>query len=156
MRNTAMSYKAGLVLIALSVLFACSQKKNPADSLLDYHFESSQTGCKQVVGKIVEVSGSASIIFSSFNDAIRIVHANAHYNCCAEIETNVSRTVNGFDVFEIDQGDSCDCMCYVDITTLICNLSAGTYLIRVFDTSRSLVGHGYLEVRPGDPGGPSW
>lgn len=155
MRKTTTRYKAALILILLCIFSACKQESNPTSSSLGFYAESFHTGCKEGFGGRVQGSGGGSVVLSSFNNTIRVLHTNAYYNCCSDIKTDVVKTRLGFDVFEIDQGDSCDCMCYVDITTLICNLSAGTYLIRVFDTSRSLVGHGYLEVQPGDPGGPS-
>ncbi len=149
-----MRTKGCLILIALSILFACEREKSPTSSLLGFYFESSHTGCKESFGKTVQSSGGGSVVISSFNDTIRVLHANAYYNCCSDIKTDVVKTRLGFDVFEIDQGDSCDCMCYLDVTTFICHLSAGTYLIRLLDIRGSLVDRGYVIIRPDDSESP--
>jgi hypothetical protein len=149
-----MNYKTGLILIVLCLLFACERAKSPTNSPLGFFFESSYTGCKESFGKTVQTSGGGSVILSSFNDTIRVVHANALYNCCAEIKTDVVKTRLGFDVFEIDEGDTCDCMCRIDVTTFICRVPVGTYLIKIRDTKGNLVDRGYVIVRRDDSGGP--
>ncbi len=149
-----MYYKAGLILIALSILFACEREKSPTNSPLGFYFESFHTGCKESFGKTVQTSGGGSVVFSSFNNTIRIVHANALYNCCAEIETDVVKVRLGFDVFEIDRGDTCECTCRMDVTTFICRVPVGTYLVRLFDTGGNLVDWGYVIIRPDDSEGP--
>lgn len=154
MRKTTTKYKAALILILLCIFSACKEESNPTSSSLGFFFESSHTGCKEGFGGRVQGSGGGSVVLSSFNDTIRVLHANAYYNCCSDIKTDVVKTRLGFDVFEIDHGDSCDCMCYLDVTTFICHLSAGTYLIRLLDIRGSLVDRGYVIIRPDDSESP--
>ncbi|MGB2804583.1 MAG: hypothetical protein WBD64_06790 [Candidatus Zixiibacteriota bacterium] len=157
MRKTTTRYKAALILILLCIFSACKQESNPTSSSLGFYAESFHTGCKEDFGGKVQGSGGGSVVLSSFNDTIRVLHANAYYNCCSDIKTDVIKTRLGFDVFEIDHGDSCDCMCYIDITTFICHVPIGTYLIRLLDTGGRLVDRGYVIIRPDDsedPGEP--
>lgn len=149
-----MRTKGCLILILLSILFACEREKSPTNSSLGFFFESSYTGCKESFGKTVQTSGGGSFVLSSFNDTIRVLHANALYNCCAEIKTDVVKARLGFDVFEVDRGDTCECTCRMDVTTFICRVPVGTYLVRLFDTGGNLVDRGYVIIRPDDSEGP--
>ena len=76
-------------------------------------------------------SEKGKVVLSSFNVTIRIVHIGAHYNCCAEIQTDVVKARLGLNPFEIDQGHTCERMRYSDLTTLVCDPSDSTFLIRV-------------------------
>lgn len=154
MRNVSLKYWAGLILIALLAICGCKEGKSPTGSITpSFFFESFQSGCKEGLGKLAKASGNGSIILSSFNDTIRVLHANAYYNCCAEIKTVVVETEKGFDLFEKDEGEDCRCMCYLDVTTFIYGVSVGTYYIKVFDISGNLVDCGYVVVRPKEPSG---
>jgi hypothetical protein len=149
-----MRYKACLIVIVLSVLFACEKEKSPTISSLGFYSESFNTGCKEGFGGRVLGSGGGSVVLSSFNDTIRVLHANAYYNCCSDIQTNVVKTRLGYDVFEVDHGDTCRCMCHIDITTFICHVPVGTYLIRLLNTGGGLIDRGYVIVRRDESGGP--
>lgn len=143
-----------LVLLALSFLLACEKEKSPTSSIPGFYSESANTGCKDGFGRRAPGSAGGSVLLSSFNDTIRIFHANAYYNCCSDMQTDVAKTRLGYDVFEVDRGDSCDCWCYMDITTLICHVPMGTHLIRLLDINGGLVERGYVVVKPDDSGGP--
>jgi hypothetical protein len=149
-----MRYRVCLILLALSFLFACEKEKSPTNSVLGFYSESSNTGCKDGFGGRASGPAGGSVVISSFNDTIRVLHANAYYNCCSDIQTDVVKTRLGYDVLEVDRGDTCDCMCYVDIVTLVCHVPMGTHLIRLLDTNGGLVERGYVVVKPDDSGGP--
>jgi len=119
-----MKYKACLIPIVLSILFARKQEKNPTGSPLGYQFESCPTGRKQGFGKAIQSTGNGWIILGSFNDTIRVVHANARYNCLGEIKRNVVETGCEFELFEKDERDTCMCMCYSEVLAFIYNLFA--------------------------------
>lgn len=150
-----MKYRVGLILLVLLAFVACKKdQKIPTNSSSIFYFESFDSGCTDGFGKIVKTSGTGTVVFSSFNDTIHVLHANAQYNCCAEIQTEVKKTYYGFDLFQKEVGDPCRCMCRHDITVFICNVSDGTYLVKVFDTDGNLIDQGYVVVRPTDPSGP--
>ena len=153
MRKTTTEYKAALILILLCIFSACKEESNPTGSSLGFFFESSNTGCKDGFGGRIQGS-EGSVVLSSFNDTIRVLHANAYYNCCSDIKTDVVKTRLGYDILEVDHGDSCDCMCYVDITTFICHVPIGTYLIKLLDTSGGLIDRGYVIILLDESGGP--
>ncbi len=150
-----MKYTVGLILLVFLAFVACKKdQKIPTSSSSIFYFESFDSGCTDGFGKIVKTSGTGTVVFSSFNDTIRVLHGNAQYNCCAEIQTEVKKTYYGFDLFQKDVGDACRCMCRHDITVFISNVSAGTYLVKVFDIDGNLIDQGYVVVRPTDPSGP--
>lgn len=150
-----MKYRVGLILLVFLAFVACKKdQKIPTSSSSIFSFESFDSGCTDGFGKIVRTSGTGTVVFSSFNDTIRVLHANAQYNCCVEIQAEVKKTYYGFDLFQKYVGDTCRCMCRHDITVFICNVSAGTYLVKLFDISGNLIDQGYVVVRPTDPSGP--
>jgi hypothetical protein len=149
-----MRHKVGLILLVLLAFAACKEVKDPTSSPPIFYSESFDSGCKEVFGKMAKVQGGGTLIFSSFNDTIRVLHGNAQYNCCAEIETEVKKTHYGFDLFQKDVGDTCRCVCYHDITVFICNVTPGTYLVKVFDTKGNLINQGYVVVHHTEPHGP--
>ncbi len=142
-----MKYKVGLILFLFLGLVACQKDKNPANSSLTFCFESSHSGCKQT-------SGTERVTISSSTDTILVVHSNAHYNSCAKIKVEVVKSKYGFDLFEKDEGTTCEGRCDSDVTTIIYNLSAGDYLVRVFDITGSSVGQGNVAIEDTDDGGP--
>ena len=143
-----MKYKTVAILLLSLFILVCSKTKNPVKNSPSLKFESSQSECKNLNGKIGWSAKSGTVIFSSHGDTILIVHQDAFYNCCSKIKVNVKGTANGFDLWEYDAGDSCRCMCYFDITTIISDLSQGTYFIRVFDIDSNLVGSGLVDIPP--------
>jgi hypothetical protein len=155
--NVAARSIAVLILLSLLILLACKEDQiissNPVDQ---WFFESFDSGCKEEgSGKTYKISGSGTVVFSSFNDTIWVCHYNAYYSRLAEIETQVKEARYGFDLFQTDVSDTTSVyMCYHDLTVFICNVSAGTYLIKLFDTKGNLVDRKYVVVRPGDPQGP--
>ena len=76
MRKTTTEYKAALILILLCIFSACKEESNPTGSSLGFFFESSNTGCKDGFGGRIQGS-EGSVVLSSFNDTIRVLHANA-------------------------------------------------------------------------------
>jgi hypothetical protein len=78
-----------------------------------------------------------------------VIHQDAFYNCCSEIEVDVVQTAGGFDLFERDtSGEACFCMCDFDITTIISGVSEGSYLVRLFDIYDNLVDSAVVAVSP--------
>jgi hypothetical protein len=150
-----MKYRVGLILLVFLAFVACKKdQKIPTSSSSIFYFESFDSGCKDGFGKIVKMSGNGTVVFSSFNDTIRVLHANAKYNCCSEIQTEVKKTNYGFDLFQKEVGETCRCMCYHDLTVFICNVSVGTYLVKVFDIKGNLIDQGYVVIRPSESHGP--
>jgi parallel beta-helix repeat protein len=60
-------------------------------------------------------------------------HVNAIFNCCPEIETQVTITENTITIQEIEIEGLCDCMCTYDLDYQISNLPAGQYTINVIE-----------------------
>jgi hypothetical protein len=148
---------AVLVLLFLLILVACKKDQIMNSSFDDqWFFESFDSGCKEEgAGKINKLAGSGTVVFSSFNDTIWVCHYNAYYSRLAHIETDVKQARYGFDLFQTDVSDTTSIYkCYHDLTVFICNVSAGTYLLKVLDTDSNLVDQGYVVVRPRDPHGP--
>lgn len=151
-----MKYKVGLILFLFLGLVACREKKYPTNSYSTFSFNSIHTDCKDDddFGKITQAAGKGKINVYSFNDTIRVDHLNAYYDICAHIKVDVEKTKYGFDLFEKDEGDTCMSKCYSDVKCFIYNLSAGTYLIKVYDTSGNSIDQGYAIVRPNEDEGP--
>lgn len=135
-------YKAVAILVLSLFVLVCSKTKNPVKNPPGFQFESSQSGCNRWLPT------TETVIFSSHGDTVLVIHKDAFYNCCSKIKVNVIETPNGFDLLEYDVGDTCRCMCYFDITTIISGLSPGTYLIRVFDIDSNLVDSGVVDIPP--------
>jgi len=154
--KTMMKYKVGLILFLFLVLVACKEKDYSTNSRPTFCFDSFHSDCKDEdgFGKIIHTAGKGKIIVSSFNDTIRVAHLNAYYDICAQIKMDVEETKYGFDLFEKDEGDTCRSKCYSDVICFIYNLSAGTYLIKVFDTTGNSIDQGYVIVRPKEDEGP--
>jgi hypothetical protein len=144
----------GLIFFLAVLLIACGKEKKPTNSSPPFAFSSFHGRCKNSLGKIAETWGNGKLILCSFNDTIRIVHSNAYCYCCSDIKTEVKKTEQGFDAFEKDFGDSCNCMCYFDITSYIYNLNAGAYLIRLFDVTGNLLDQGFVVIREQEHQGP--
>jgi len=145
------AYKKVITLLGLSLLLlVCSKAKNPLKNPPPgFQFEFFQSGCGG--GSAEKAGGDVrgdTVIFSSQGDTILVIHKDAFYQCCAQIAVNVVETASGFDLFESDSGDLCDCLCYFDITTTICGLSNGTYFIRVFDIYGDPVDSGVVHIPP--------
>ncbi len=154
--NVVMKYKVGLILFLFLGLVACREKDYPTNSRPTFCFDSFHSGCKDEdgFGKITHTAGKGKINVYSFNDTIRVDHLNAYYDICAQIKIDVEKTKYGFDLFEKDEGDTCRSKCYSDVKCFIYNLSAGTYLIKVFDTSGNPIDQGSAIVRPKEDDGP--
>ncbi len=144
-------YKIAAILGLVFFLVMCSKTKNPVKDSVEepsgFRFESTQSGC---IGGSGESTGGDmkgdTVIFSAHGDTIVVLHKDAFYNCCAQIAVDVIETENGFDLFESDTGESCNCLCYFDITTMICDLSHGTYFLRVFDIYGSVIDSGVVDI----------
>ena len=143
-------YKLVPILFLSMLLLVCSQTKNPVKNPLESpKFVSLQSECKGSLSPKLDWSANNdTVIFSSHGDTIQVIHQNALYNCCSKIMVKVTQTSNGFDLSEADTGDLCHCMCDFDVTTMISDLSPGSYLIRLFDTDSSLVGSGVVDIPP--------
>jgi len=142
-------YKAVAILVLSLFLLVCGKTKNPVKNPPSLQVEFSQSKCK---GSLQEKVGSATengtVIFRSHGDTIWVIHQDAFYNCCSKIKVNLRSTPNGVDLLEYDVGDTCRCMCYFDITTIISGVSNGTYFIRVFDIDSNLAGSGVVDIPP--------
>jgi parallel beta-helix repeat protein len=60
-------------------------------------------------------------------------HVNATFNCCPEIETQVTITENTITIQEIEIEGLCDCNCTYDLDFQISSLPAGEYTINVIE-----------------------
>jgi len=136
------------------VWISCGKEGAVTKSNPSFYTSSSNSHCKEGLGKINDSWGNGKLILSAFNDTIRIFHSNAYYNCCSEVKMEVKKTGLGFDVFEKDYGDTCRCMCNIDITAFIYNLNPGTYLIRLFDIWGNIFDQGYVIIREKEQEGP--
>lgn len=145
-----MKHKLGLILPLFFVLLACGAEKYPTGSTPAFYSESFYSRCKEGFGKIAATAGPGKVMVSSFDGTIKVEHVDAYYNCCASISMEVRQVGSRFDVFEKDEGDSCDCMCYTDVTAFICNLSPGTYLVRVFDIRGNVIAQRDVTVQGKD------
>jgi hypothetical protein len=148
-------FRPSILLLLTAGLLVCSRTDHSTNSLPPFSAESFHSICKEESGKIGKTTGGGSIILSSFNDTVRVIHANARYNCCADIKMEVKKTSYGFDILEKDEGFSCDCICDFDVTCLIYGLSDGSYLIKVFDVEGNFYYQGYVVVRSKKPDGPN-
>lgn len=145
-----MIHKVGPISLLFLLLSACGRERSPINSRPTFYFESFHGGCKEGFGKILAGAGDGKVIISSLEQIIEIEHLDAYYNCCADIKMEVKETGSRFDVFEKDEGDSCDCMCNTDITGFICSLSCGTYLVRLFDIKGNLIGQREVTIQAED------
>jgi hypothetical protein len=148
-------YNIAILLAVVLGLVCCSKTDYPTQDRPAFLAESFHSGCKAESPEFGKLLRNGTIVLSSFDDTIRVVHASASYNCCADIKMEVTKTDYGFAVREKDEGFTCRCTCDFDITCFIYGLSAGTYLIKVFDPEGNLIDQGYVIVRPKDPSGPN-
>jgi len=100
-----------------------------------------QTPCKGFE-RTYGADSTEQIIIQVVDNDIIVTHENAFYNCCFHIEAEV--TQNGYDIqlYEVTSGTYCYCLCYFDITTIIYDLSPGTYTISYYDADSQYVGGG--------------
>jgi hypothetical protein len=141
-------------LLLFLVWISCGKEEKPTKSNTSFLVSSLNSYCKEGLGKINYSWGSGKLILSAFNDTIRVFHSNAYYNCCFEVTMEVKKTGLGFDVFEKDYGDTCRCVCNFDIIAYIYNLSAGTYLVRLFDIWGNIFDQGYVVIKEREQEGP--
>jgi hypothetical protein len=148
-------FRPSILLLLTAGLLVCSKSDRSVNSIPAFLTESFHTGCMEESGKIGKTAGGGSIILSSFNDTVKVIHANARYNCCSDIKMEVKKTSYGFDLLEKDKGSSCDCICDFDLTCFIYCLPDGTYLIKVFDVEGNFFYQGYVVVHSQKPDGPN-
>lgn len=143
-------YRIVAILGLVFFLLVCSKTKNPVDNdPSGFLFESFQSECGS--GYMVDAGGSTngdSVIFNVYGDTIVVLHYKALYQCCALIKIDVVQSENGFDIFESDTGEQCNCLCYFDITTLISGLAQGSYFIRLFDIDGEPVDSALIDIPP--------
>ncbi len=87
-----------------------------------------------------------SIIITVSGDDITVLHKDAFYNCCFEISVEVIQQDDIFNLYEHTSGEECDCLCYFDISTTICDLEPGTYMINVYNADGQYVGGGTVTI----------
>lgn len=100
-----------------------------------------QSPCKELERSYGSDSTEQIIIQVADNDII-VTHQNAFYNCCFLIKAEVIQDGYDIELRETTSGDPCRCMCYFDITTIICDLSPGTYSISYYNADSQYVGGG--------------
>lgn len=147
-------FQSILLLSLLSAIMCCSKTDYPTKSI-PFSAESFHGSCKEESGKIGKTTGGDYVFLSSFNDTVRVLHTNVRDNCCSEIKMEVKRTSSGFDIYEKDEGFSCDCICDFDVTCFIYGLSDGSYRIRIFDVEGTLFYQGLVTVKTTKPDGPN-
>jgi hypothetical protein len=146
-------YRIATILGLVFFLLVCSKTKNPVDNPVEdptsFLFESFQSECGD--GSKVGIGGGTeddNVIFNAHGDTIEVIHQDAFYQCCALIKIDVVENENGFDIFESDTGEQCNCLCYFDITTLISGLADGIYFIRLFDINGDPVDSTLISIPP--------
>jgi len=87
-----------------------------------------------------------NIIITVSGNNITVLHADAFYNCCFQITTEVVQTDSVINLYEHTSGEPCFCMCYFDLTTTIYNLDPGTYTINVYNADGEYVGGGTATI----------
>ncbi len=134
--------------VILSLLFlVCGKTKSPVREPAGFHFESFQSSCKNGSNtEITKVIQGGSPVISSHGDTIFVTQDDVLLNCCTKIQVNIVQTSDGFDLCENEVGETCNCTCLFDVKTIICNLSNGTYYVRVFDPSGNCVGSETVDI----------
>jgi hypothetical protein len=107
------------------------------------HFPSlpHQTPCKSYE-RTYGSDSTEQIIIEVVDDDIIVTHQNAFYNCCFQIKADVAQDGYHIQLYEATSGDPCRCMCSFGITTMICDLTPGTYTISYFNADGQYVGRG--------------
>ena len=91
-----------------------------------------------------------SIIITVSGHNITVLHADAFYNCCLTITTDVAQEGYVINLYEHESGDDpCYCLCYYDLETTIYDLEAGTYTISVYNADGEYVGGGTATIQDG-------
>jgi len=91
-----------------------------------------------------------SIIITVSGDDITVLHADAFYNCCLNITTEVVQQGYVINLYEDEWGDDpCYCLCYYDLETTIYDLLPGTYTISVYNDEGEYVGGGTATIEGG-------
>ncbi len=89
-------------------------------------------------------------------NTIVVYHDQAEWNCCAEIEFELTAAQDTFNLYEFEtfgEGGPCVCICCFDLTTMITDVAPGDYLVRVLDgLSGGLFGEVWVTVEPGVSG----
>jgi hypothetical protein len=84
---------------------------------------------------------------------IVVYHDQAEWNCCAEIEFELTAVQDTFNLYEFETFDEwgpCVCTCCFDLTTMITDVAPGDYLVRVYDgLSSELFGEAWVTVGAG-------
>jgi hypothetical protein len=93
-----------------------------------------------------------SIIITVSGRNVTVLHADAFYNCCYEITTEVVQVDYDINIYEHTSGEPCYCMCYWDVSTTIYDLLPGTYTISVYNADGEYVGGGTVTVEEGGRG----
>jgi hypothetical protein len=96
-----------------------------------------------------------SIIITVSGRNITVLHADAFYNCCFEITTEVVQVEYEINIYEHTSGDPCYCMCYWDVSTTILDLLPGTYTINVYNADGDYVGGGTATIEGGKGSDPA-
>jgi hypothetical protein len=91
-----------------------------------------------------------SIIITVNGNNITVMHADALYNCCLNIDTEVVQQGFVINLYEDEWGeDPCYCLCYYDLETTVYDLLPGTYTINVYNDQGEYVGGGTATIEGG-------
>ncbi len=104
-----------------------------------------QTPCKGYQ-RIYESDSTEQIMIEVVENDVIVTHQNAFYNCCFLIKADVTQNEYDIRLDETTSGDPCRCMCYFDVTTMICDLAPGTYNISYYNADGEYMGGGEAVV----------
>jgi hypothetical protein len=97
-----------------------------------------------------QLAQANSIQFSVASDTLIVRHYGAERNCCSGLAVDVLQTTGRIDLFELETGPVCRCLCLFDLRYSIAGLAEGIYEVRVFDgTGSVLYGGGTIRIEEG-------
>lgn len=121
-----------IVVIALSVLFACSNEERSPVSIESTDLSECKSFSKSG-SLIAETPDSLSCIEYTFNKTegiLTIKHINAGFNCCPEdIVVTITLKNDSLYIGEQESAGMCNCDCLYDLTYQINNLEAAIYQV---------------------------
>lgn len=132
-----------IVLLAASLATAGLREAQPVKTPVNHL---SKGDCKQSPTYPVP----DNIIITVSGNDVTVLHADAYYNCCLNISTQVQQEGYAINLYEDEWGDNpCYCLCYYDLETTIYDLEPGTYTISVYNDQGQYVGGGLAIIHEG-------
>ncbi len=83
---------------------------------------------------------------------IHVEHHNALLSCCSELTFDLAEEPGVFRLIRSEHGaELCNCLCHLDITVLIHDVSPGTYLVELLNDKGRLIANGTVTVPGPEP-----